>query len=190
LEPFVNGDRQAAGVDARPADPTSSSDRGHGRETAAAYLAVFADAPSARQAEQLLGGLCANGLVDVLDGTLIHRSTANRLSWRPLENLPRLAALPEPVWAALTKQLAGDCADHCPHLLPLTATWPPGGGSAILVFCTNPSTDLAHELRSAGTSVTDTPVEADYYTALRHGDLPGRLVELNGLDAAKRGRRL
>jgi hypothetical protein len=141
-----------------------------------AYLAVFADAPGARQAEQLFGRLCADGLVDVLDGILIDQPTGGRLSRRPLENLPRLAALPEPVWAAVTEQLAGDRADARRMLVPLTATWP-SGGSAVLVFCVSPSTDLARALRSGGASVTEAPLETDHYTALRHGDGPPRADE-------------
>jgi hypothetical protein len=136
-----------------------------------AHLAVFADASGARRAEQLLGRLCADGLVDVLDGALIDGPPDGCLSWRPLENLPRLAALPEPVWAALTEEVVGHRADPGRTLLPSAPPWP-SGGAAVLVFCASPSTDVSGELRRAGASVTDTPVEAGSYTALRRGDLP------------------
>jgi hypothetical protein len=138
---------------------------------AAACVAVFAHTQGARRSEQLLGRLCAEGALEVLDGALLVWSgPIDRLGWRPLENLPRLAALPEAVWTAIADELTLAQPGRRRRVLPDALAGIVRGGDAVVAFCATPSVErLTHEFHGLGAAVTTVTLTANRYAELRGG---------------------
>ncbi len=143
-------------------DPTKPAD---GR-SAVIYVAQFAGRTNARRGEDLLGQLCADGDLDVLDGAMVDWPPAAAAPlWRPLQNLPRLAALPDSAWTtALLHPPDTDQSALLPHPRALARDH-----STIIAICITATADRVHdELTRAGARVRTTTISAQLYTELRH----------------------
>lgn len=70
-------------------------------------LCVRGAMPHLRRREEHLASLCADDILDVLDGAVLHQPDDPRLAvrFRELQNLPRVAALPDPLWATICDTL-------------------------------------------------------------------------------------
>lgn len=130
--------------------------------------AVFADQGRARRGEALLARLWAGGDLDVLDGVLVHRFAGDGApAVRPVESLPRRAALPVAVW---TDRLIGvslrsppTSVDRLPRL-PTVAV----GEAAALVFAATARLDqVTGILRTVDAVISVAPISAADFACLR-----------------------
>ncbi|MEV4517886.1 hypothetical protein AB0K00_54115 [Dactylosporangium sp. NPDC049525] len=121
-----------------------------------------------RSCEERLAGLWVDGVVEVLDGVVLRwPAEVARPRLRPLQNVPRLAALPEGVWGELTAGPSSGGARLVPVSIPALSP----GSSVILAFCTGADTEaLPAELSRDGADVASTVVDATWYAALRTSD--------------------
>jgi hypothetical protein len=135
------------------------------------YVAVFAHRPDVRRGEDLLGWLWEQGQVEVLDGALLDWPTDSIDPLRrPLQSLPRLAALREPVWATCTASLQSTTPHWGRQLLPTPDAAFAPGHSAIVAFCATTKPDqVTANLESTGATVTVAVIAAARYKQLRHG---------------------
>ncbi len=126
------------------------------------YVAEFPPNANPRSGEDLLGRLCAEGDLDVLDGVVVYwPPDAPSLEWRPLRNVPRRAALAESAWAAAVRQPGQ------PVLPPLVGTIA-RDRSTIIAICVTPRIDVVRdELVRTGASVRVASVSDELYTELR-----------------------
>ncbi len=159
-----------AGLEPDHPDPARG---GPGTASPLALCVVVLGQDAVRWAEDVLGDLCAEGALTVLDGVVL--DWPPQLSGphtRPLANLPRVAAIPETAWPAVVAALSSSDppagGPRCELFAPPPALVAPGG-SAVLVFCAAPGAAVAAEALRAGAHTVSTQLlAADAYAALRH----------------------
>ena len=132
------------------------------------YTANYLLRADARRGEDLLGRLCADGDLDVLDGALVDwPPSAPAPIWHPLRNLPRIAALTQAAWTAtLDQSTPSQSADPGPIRLPAKLA---RGRSAVIAICiTNAIDRVRNELAQTGATVHINTIAAEVYTQLRN----------------------
>jgi hypothetical protein len=132
-------------------------------------IARTATVPDAVRIEQVLVRLCAEDRIEVFDGVLIDLpSDCAEPVYRPLQNLPRLAAVPAEVWARVIDDLIDTTRPRAQPLLPdLDISLEPGTG-AIIAFCTTATPEqVAAYLTTARATVVTSPITTADYTRLR-----------------------
>jgi hypothetical protein len=136
------------------------------------YVALFVDRPNVRRAEDLLAQLWVDGQLEVFDGTLLDWPVGSPHPLRrPLQSLPRLAALPEPVWAACQGHLQSPSHTH--DLLPPLPGALASGRSAIIAFCATTAPErVKTDLEATGAAVATALISTHHYSRLRQPSLP------------------
>lgn len=134
------------------------------------HSAYYLRRTDARRGEDLLGRLCADGDLDILDGTLLDWPLNTPAPvWRPLRNLPRLAALTQSVWASVLRLPTSDISGHS-VLPPLAAPMARGQGAVVAICTAHPIDRVRNELAETGAAVRTTAVSAEQYNQLRTRD--------------------
>lgn len=132
------------------------------------YVALFDDRPKVRRAEDLLAQLWADAQLDVFDGALLDWPPGSPQPLRrPVQSLPRLAALPERVWAACQRHLQSPSSGD--DLIPPLPSALRPGRSAIVAFCaTTAPGQVTTDLEATGATVATALIRRHHYSQLRH----------------------
>jgi hypothetical protein len=137
------------------------------------YVAVFADRRDVRAAEDLLARLWAEGRAEILDGALLDWPADSTDPYRrPLQNLPRLAALPESIWRTCASCLRSTTLEPGRYRLPLPPALLAPGHSAVVVFCTTTTPErIEANLQSTGAALTVAAIPPSDFERLRYSQV-------------------
>jgi hypothetical protein len=129
------------------------------------------DAVTARLVEDRFGQLCADQVIEILDGFAIQWFADQPApAYRPLNTLPRMAILPEARWQAWIAELTGAGAPTPPVELAEGVRLH-RGECAVIAFCTGiggTPDAVGSRLGVSPTSVTTSAVTPTAYSRLRH----------------------
>ena len=134
---------------------------------ATVYVAVFSIRTDALLGERMIARLSADGAVDLLDGLVLDWPPDDPVTgWRPLENVPRLAALRPAVWTAT---LASPTYVPGLSLLP-AGSGPRPGQAAVVAICRGAGRveDLRGGLERLGATVHCAEISGEHYGHLRN----------------------